>query len=86
MTAATFLTRIESGKVNNLIYSTDGKEGLVSVWKHEGAYVLTWEECNAGDQYDESNYTRDERCRFEAAEQLLGFLKDHALKLEAFKP
>jgi hypothetical protein len=86
MTADTFVARIESGKANNLVYSAGGKEGLVSVWKHESSYILTWEECPAGEQYDESTYTRNERHRFGSVEQLIDFLAGHGLKPKAFKP
>ena len=86
MTTSRFIARIDSGKANNLVYSLDGEEGLESVWKYEGAYFLTWEECSAGEQYDESNYTRDEQHEFRTVEQMIAFLKDHGLKVEAFKP
>jgi hypothetical protein len=51
MTTREFSERIESGKGNNLIYKVDGREGLVSVWKYDGSYIITWEECPAGEQY-----------------------------------
>lgn len=86
MTEATFIARIESGKSNYLIYSSEGKDGLVSVWKHDGSYILTWEECPAGQQYDESTYTRDQTQRFAAREQVIEFLKSHGLNVREFKP
>ena len=86
MAAGRFITAIDSGKANNLVYSTEGKEGLVTVWKFEDSYILTWEECPVGEQYDESTYTRDERHKFVSVEQLVDFLADHGLKPEAFKP
>ena len=48
MKQETFAQRLSSGKVNNLTYSSNGKEGLISVWMHEGTYVLTWEEMPPG--------------------------------------
>jgi hypothetical protein len=75
-----------SGKANNLTYSSGEKEGLVSIWKHGETYVLTWEECPAGEQYDESTYTRDERHVFAEISELLEFIKMHDLKLEIFTP
>jgi hypothetical protein len=82
----TFVDRIHKGKVNNLIYADSGREGLVSVWKHEGLLVLTWEECPAGEQYDESTYTRDERHSFHTMDELLAFLAAHDLGPESFTP
>lgn len=86
MTLQTFIARIEDSKVNNLIYQAEGKEGLVSVWKHEGAYVLTWEECPQGQQYDESEYTRDEREQFSTIGQLIDYLDKAGVKPESFTP
>ena len=66
MRIETFRQRVEGGRSVSLVYKTSGDlEGLVSVWLHEGEVVLTWEECPAGEQYDESVYTRDERHTFE---------------------
>jgi hypothetical protein len=45
-----------------------------------------WEECPAGEQYDESTYTRDERHAFESVEQLIAFLTREGLRPEDFKP
>lgn len=86
MTAATFLQRIESGKANHRIRKSDGLESLVSVWKHDGSYVVTWEECPAGGQYDESGYTRDEVHRFGSVEELMAFLAEDGLAVEEFGP
>jgi hypothetical protein len=86
MTTEKFIERIEAGKANNLVYKAGGNEGLVSVWKHDGSYIVTWEECPAGEQYDESTYTRDERHRLGSIEELMAFLAGQGLSLEAFKP
>jgi hypothetical protein len=42
--------------------------------------VLTWEECPAGEQYDEATYSRDERHVFATIEELLEFLAANELK------
>ena len=86
MTTSTFTNRIQQGKVNNLTYKDGDREGLVSVWQHDGRIILTWEECPAGMQYDESTYTRDERHVFSTVEELTAFLASHNLKPEAFTP
>lgn len=84
MTPQTFIRRLEEGKVNNLISSRAGQEGLVSVWWHKGSLILTWEECPTGHQYDESTYTRDDRQVFSNLKALLKFMADHGLEAEAF--
>ncbi|MDG3007185.1 hypothetical protein [Paludisphaera mucosa] len=86
MTLETFLTRLEAGKANNLLYSVDGREGLATAWKHQDTYVLTCEECPAGGQFDESTYTRDERHRFLTVAGLLEFLASEGWKVESFAP
>jgi hypothetical protein len=86
MMLATLIDRIQRGKANNLIYASDGKEGLVSVWKHDGMIILTWEECSAGEQYNEHLYTRDERHSFPTVDELVSFLSEHGLKPESFTP
>jgi hypothetical protein len=86
MKLTTFVNRLNQGKANNLIYAMDGKEGLVSVWQNEGLLVLTWEECPAGQQYDEATYTRDEHYNFATMDELLEFLAVHDLSPESFTP
>jgi hypothetical protein len=86
MMLTTFVDRLRKKKANNLTYAKDGKEGLVSVWEHAGLLVLTWEECPAGEQYDESTYTRDERHSFSTVDELLAFLATHELNPESFTP
>jgi hypothetical protein len=86
MTLRTFVERIRTGRANNLIYSSGGKEGLISVWEHESAFVLTWEECPPGQQYNESDYTRDERHVFSTLNELLAFLSANNIKVESFTP
>lgn len=86
MTLNTFIDRINNGKSNGLTYTDDGKQGLVSVWKHDALLVLTWEECPTGCQYDEATYTRDERHTFGTVEELLTFLRNNKLSIESFTP
>ena len=50
MTRGTSCERLESGRSNSFIDEATGQEGLVSVWMHEGRYVLTGEECPPGEQ------------------------------------
>ena len=60
MTSEGFLRRLRTGKVVNCIYRLGELAGLISAWPHDGGFVLTWEECRDGDQYNEHAYTRDE--------------------------
>ena len=49
-------------------------------------FVLTWEECRDGDQYNEHAYTRDERHQFETAEQVLAFVSQAGYPASLFSP
>ena len=86
MTRTTFVTRLESCKSNRLIGAAGGLEWLINVWKDGAQYILTWEECPAGKQYDESLYTWDEVHRFDTADQVIVFLQNHGLRVGEFKP
>ena len=68
------------------MYASDGKEGLVNIWKHANCYILTWEECPAGEQYDESMNTRDERHEFPTIEAVLAYLEQAGVPLSQFTP
>lgn len=86
MSPETFRKRLEGGKCNNHLYTAGDREGLVSIWKHQGRYVLTWEECPKGGQYNESSYTRDDRHLFADIDEVLSFLAENGLGVEAFGP
>lgn len=86
MQIETFIARIESGKSCSHLYKRDGKESMINVWKHLQSYILTWEECLPGKQYDESEYTRDERKEFASVELLIDFLKEQGIDPESFVP
>ncbi len=84
MNSITFERRINNGKANHLTYSKDGLDGLISVWMHDSTIILTWEECPKGEQYNESTYTRDERYVFSTFTELMMFLSQHGLAMDAF--
>ena len=86
MEAVTFEGRLRAGKANNHIYSRNGMDGLVSVWMHDSKFILTWEECPKGCQFDESTYTRDDRVVFNSFPELMAFLLDQKLSHDLFKP
>jgi hypothetical protein len=81
-----FLRRLRSGKAVNCVYRAGELAGLISAWPHGGAFVLTWEECRDGDQYNEHAYSRDERHQFETAEQVLAFAEQAGYPASEFSP
>ena len=84
MTRGGLLRRLEDGWVANHRYAQGVLRGMVSAWRHQGRFVLTWEECRDGDQLDEYAYTRDERHLFANAEELVAFVEQHGLAAEDF--
>ncbi|WP_165250421.1 hypothetical protein [Paludisphaera soli] len=86
MTSEGFLRRLRSGKSVNCIYQEGGQSGLISAWAHDGAFVLTWEACQDGRQFDEHAYTRDERHRFLTAEEVLAFVEHGGHPASTFGP
>lgn len=86
MTSEGFLARLRGGKAVNCVYRSGGLEGLVSAWRYDDAFVLTWEECRAGDQANEHLYTRDERHRFTTAEAVLAFVEQAGFPAGRFGP
>ncbi len=45
-----------------------------------------WEECREGDQYNEHDYTRDDRVVFDSAEEVLAFAEQIGYPASAFTP
>ena len=86
MTRGGLLRRLEDGRVANHRYVQGVLRGLVSAWRHQGRFVLTWEECRDGNQHDEYAYTRDERHLFANAEELVAFVEQRGLAAEDFHP
>lgn len=86
MSSDGFRRRLLSSKVVNCTYSRGEVVGLISAWLHQGRFVLTWEECPVGQQYDESTYTRDERYEFASAEDVLTFVESGGYPASAFDP
>ena len=86
MLRTTFVKRLSSGQANHYTYSAGGLTGLVSVWRHDGSFIMTREECPLGQQYDESTYTREERHVFATIDEKLEFLAAIEIKPEWFEP
>lgn len=86
MTSEGFLFRLNAGKVVNSTYHRGDLDGLLSAWFHDGHFVLTWEECPEGQQYDEHAYTRDERHTFATAWDVLAFVEANGFSPAQFDP
>jgi hypothetical protein len=86
MTTEEFLRRLGAGKVVNCTYQRAELTGLISTWAHKGQFILTWEECQAGRQYDEHAYTRDEQHVFDTAEEVLAFVEQSGIPASEFAP
>ena len=86
MTPNEFLKRLQSGKAVNCIYRNDDLVGLINAWLYEGTFILTWEECKYGGQNDEETCSRDERRKFQTAEEVLAFVEKSGYGADAFRP
>lgn len=86
MSSDGFLLRLRSGKQVNCNYRAGELTGMISAWPHGGGFILTWEECRDGDQFNEQAYTRDERHQFETAEQVLVYVTQAGCPASAFSP
>ena len=84
--AKSFKKRLETGKSWSLTYDNEKLQGLVEVWKYGEVFVLTWEECIAGQQYDESEYLKDERHEFNSLRELMNFIEEHGFEVSSFEP
>lgn len=67
-------------------YKDAGLAGLINVWFYENKFVLTWEECRDGDQFNESNYTRDDRYELPDVNSVVELLHESGVDITHFKP
>ncbi len=86
MTPIGFLNRLRAGKVVNCTYRRSDLSGHISAWAYGNKFVLTWEECRDGDQYNEQAYIRDERHEFHTVEDVLAFVEQNGHPVSAFSP
>ncbi len=86
MTAEGFLARLRDGRVVNCTYHLDEIAGLISAWRYGEGFVLTWEECRDGEQFNEHLYTRDEIHRFALADEVLAFVEEAGYPPSCFGP
>lgn len=76
---------VESGSGASTVFWRSSLQSLVELWKHDGQFILTWEEAPDGAQFDESRYTKDERHVFSQLEEVFVFLEQHNLSLDQFE-
>ena len=86
MKLESFIKRLENHKAVNYCYHNDLAEGIISIWKYNHKYVLTWEECVIGNQYNENAYIKDEKHEFAEIGKLLEFLDRNSLRVDDFTP
>lgn len=65
-------------------YKNEDRAGSVNVWFYNGNFILSWEECREGDQWNESNYSRDELHTFPDIDSAIRYLKMAGLDIEQF--
>lgn len=86
MTLEGLIRRLLAGRAVNHVYDRGELTGLVSAWKYQDAFILTWEECRKGDIHNEHLYTRDEREVFASAQDVLAYIEKNSLSAADFRP
>ena len=84
MTEEMFINFLNRHQALGYNYKRDGLAGLINVWYHKDKFILTWEECKDGDQFNESNYTRDERHEFSYAIDVTLYLRTAGMDVTVF--
>lgn len=82
---SSFVDGILRGETYAHLYSCDDSRGLIQVWQYRDVFILTWEECPDGMQYDEDSYTRDERMEFSSIDSMLAFFEANQLTTSSFE-
>jgi hypothetical protein len=85
MDAETFCRCLLAGKRLTLTYK-DGLAGMVEVWRHGDRYVMTWEECEDGQQFNENEYTKDFRQEFDSPAHVVRYLEECDVDVAGFRP
>ena len=86
MTREGLIKHLQAGKASNLKYSKDGLSGMINVWQYNDEYIITWEECEDENQWNESSFTKDERYKFKTIDEVMCFIDEHSLDVVNFKP
>jgi hypothetical protein len=80
------IKRLEAGKASVYKYSKNGLNGMVNIWKYNNDYIITWEECEGENHWNESAYTKDERYKLPNVAEVMSFIDEHSLDIDNFKP
>ena len=86
MRIETFHQRLRNGQSVQHAYDSNGKQGIIAIWRNEDEFVLTWEAQPEGDFFNEHLYERDEVHHFENIEGVLEFLKANKINPRVFRP
>jgi len=86
MNSDSFKRCLENGKGVAAVFNKKEKQVLINVWKLKDVFILTWEECPRGEQFDESSYTRDDRHEFDSVDDVCKFLEKESVGFATFKP
>jgi len=79
-----FVDRLNSRRAISYRYTSVNLAGLVNIWFHKNHFVLSWEECKDGDQWNEDNYTRDQLYNFVDVDAVVKFLENSGIASEFF--
>lgn len=74
------------GKPVNHVYQREDLVGWVNIWRIAEGFVITWEECRRGDEYNEHLYTIDVRKVFDSVDAVIAFLAENGFSVENFRP
>jgi len=80
------IKRLQDGKAVNLKYSKEGLSGIVNIWRYDNKYIITWEECEDGNQWNESAFTKDEKYEFKTIDEVMKFIDKHSFDINSFRP
>ena len=79
-----FVDRLNSRRAISYRYTSVNLAGLVNIWFHKNHFVLSWEECKDGDQWNENNCNRDEIHSFADVDAVVKFLENSGIASEFF--
>jgi len=85
MTKQNFRKLLSRGTAVHYKYKNDGQAGVVNIWLYKNRFVISWEECKDGDQFNESNYTRDDLNNFPDIDSVIDYLNSSSLSVEPFR-
>ena len=85
MTEQNFRKLLSRGTAVGYNYKNDGQAGLVNIWLYKDRFIISWEECKDGDQFNESNYTRDDLNDFPDINSVIEYLNNSNILIEPFE-